>query len=112
MNVTSCHASAENNDPDWATQIATSKPNRLPAATPSDASKLPVAKKPVKLVRIASALRPKNRPARIKAAMAATFAEVKTFWTILPYSRPRELVHVRNPITATPTSCAVESENA
>ena len=40
----------------------------------------------VKLVWIASALRPRNTPARISAAIAETFAVVKMFCTILPYS--------------------------
>ena len=38
MMVMSCHESAENIEPDWATQRATSRPKTLPAATPSEAS--------------------------------------------------------------------------
>ena len=102
MKVTSCHASAENSEPDCATPIATISPNAVPAATPSAGSNAPKAKGAVKLVCIASELRPRNSPAKISAAIAETLAVVKMFCTILPYSSPRELVHVRSAITARP----------
>ena len=43
---------------------------------------------------------------------APVFAVVKTFWMILPYSRPRVFIHVSSAIITMPTSCAVESESA
>ena len=43
---------------------------------------------------------------------APVFAVVKTFWMILPYSRPRVFVHVRSAISTMPTSCVVESDSA
>ena len=85
IKVTSCQASAENSDPDCATHSATIRPNTLPAATPKDASNAPSAKKfGPKFAWIASRFAPIKIPAMINPARAATFAEVKTFWTILP----------------------------
>ena len=40
MKVMSCQESAANSDPDCETQMATSNPNAVPAATPSDGSTL------------------------------------------------------------------------
>jgi hypothetical protein len=43
---------------------------------------------------------------------APVFAVVKTFWMILPYWRPRVLVHVRSAIIRMPTNCVVDSDTA
>ena len=53
----------------------------------------------------AAALRPQNMPSTIRPATASVFAEVKTFWMILPRLSPRVLTQVSNTINTTPTSC-------
>src|SRR5436190_18520064 len=112
MMVMSCQESAEKSEPDCATHSATIRPKVLAAATPSEASNDPRANALVKLAWTAVEFQPRKRPARMRAASAMVLAEVKRFCTILPYSRPRELVHVSSAMTAMATSCAVESETA
>src|SRR5579863_2093904 len=68
INVTSCHESAEKSEPDCATHNATTSPYTLPAATPSDGSKLPKVNMPVKFALTAAEFQPRNSPARMSAA--------------------------------------------
>src|ERR1041385_5082403 len=106
--VMSCHESAENSEPDCATQSATSRPNALPAATPSEASNDPSEKALVKFACTACEFQPRKRPIRLRPASAMVFADVNRFWMMRPYSIPRELVQVRTAMTAIARSCAVE----
>ena len=54
------------------------------------------------------AFHPNDNPITTTAASAAVFANVNVFWTILPTSSPRVLVHVSNAIKAIATSCSID----
>ena len=106
-------ASAENSEPTWAVQNATTTPNR-PLATETAGMK-------AKSGRITSAswgsralakfaamtwtLRPMTRPRTISAPSDSVFAEVNTFWIHFPRRRPRVLIQVRTLIIRIATSC-------
>jgi hypothetical protein len=51
-------------------------------------------------------------PRMISPISEPVFANVNTFWTILPRLRPRVFIQVSNAIIRIPRSWAVESENA
>ena len=113
VNVMLFQASDENSEPVWATHTATNSPKAVTAVRPGTISTWPrgVQRSP-KLAETAPAFHPATRPMTTSAASAPVFAVVKTFWTNLPYSSPRVLVHVRSAIRTQPTSCAVESDTA
>ena len=116
VNVTLFQASAENREPTCATHTAISSPIAPPVAdtdATNDRSDLigdtPIGvHKCVKLVLIASALRPMNRPRAISASKDSVLAEVNTFWMSLPSRRPRVFRIVKNTITRIATNCCVE----
>jgi hypothetical protein len=108
------HASAENKEFVCATQIPTNSPNAAAAVKPAPTScKSPrTVQKSLKFSAPAPRFNPMMIPSTINANSAPVFAVVKTFWISLPTSNPRVFVNVRNPISARPTNCAVESDNA
>ena len=107
------HASDEKSEPVWLTHTATNKPKAVAAVSPGTISTWPrgVHRSP-KLAATASAFQPSAIPTTMSAASAPVFAVVKTFWTTLPYWRPRVLVQVSRAMSSRPTSCAVESDTA
>src|SRR3984885_13773696 len=110
-NVTSCHESAANSDPDWETQNTVTRP-RIAAREPPGCS---MAGRCQKLARFActdEAFQPTLRPSTINAPRAPSLATVNEFWMILPYSIPRALVAVSKAITSRPTNWAVDSVRA
>src|SRR4029079_8246606 len=54
------------------------------------------------------AFQPNDNPITTTAANAAVFAKVNVFWTILPTSSPRVVVHVKSAINAMATNCSVD----
>ena len=108
------HASAENNEFVCATQIPTKSPNAAAAVKPAPTScRSPrTVQKSLKFSAPAPDFNPIIIPSTISASNAPVFAVVKTFWISLPISKPRVFVNVRNPMSARPTSWAVESDNA
>ena len=108
------HASAENKEFVCATQIPTKSPNTVAAVKPAPTScRLPrTVQKSLKFSAPAPDFSPITIPRTINASSAPVFAVVKTFWISLPTSKPRVFVNVKNPMSARPTSCAVESDSA
>ena len=107
-------ASAENSDPVCDTQTATNSPNAVTAETPGvmseNAARVPELPEVVGHGGLVPAEDQSDR--RSSPTTAPILAVVKTFWTILPYSRPRVLVHVSSAMSRMPTSWAVESDSA
>src|SRR5262249_41301636 len=99
-NVTLFHASEENKGPTIAPPSTIKKPS----------DKFCSPQKWVTFAVTASALRDTNNPSRIRASNAATFAEVKTFWTSFPSRTPRLFDQVNNAITAMAITRCVENE--
>src|SRR6266581_2631085 len=116
VNVMLFQASAENRDPTWATENATMRPNRPPAADTAgmnEKSGVIVAasrgvKVEVKLPAMTSAFRPTMTPRTMRRASDSVLAEVKTFWINLPSFRPRVLMKVRRAIISMPINCWVD----
>ena len=107
------HASAENSEPVCATHRATNRPKAVVAVRPGTMSTTPRAPQRLpKLSETAAWFHPSRTPTTISPASAPVFAVVKTFWMILPYSRPRVFVHVSSAISSMPTAWVVESDNA
>ena len=116
VNVMLFHASAENNEPTWPTQIAINIPNAPPAAetTPTNGRSDIIgetavgAQKFAKFAWSASALRPTKIPSTTNAKSESVFADVKTFWISLPNERPRVFTIVKRMMIKIATSCCVE----
>ena len=102
VNVMLFQASAENSEPvcddaDRDEQPEGGRPRVRPgtmSTTPRGVHRLP------KLSATAAWFQPSSRPTTISPSSAPVLAVVKTFWMILPYSRPRVLVHVSSAISS------------
>ena len=113
VNVMLFQASAEKSDPVCDTQTAMNRPNAVVAFNPGTMSTIPRGVQGLpKLSDTAVWFQPSSTPTRIRPSSAPVLAVVKTFWMILPYWRPRVLVHVRSAISRMATICVVESESA
>src|SRR6185295_16031600 len=92
VNVMLFQASAENSEPTWATQKATSSPSAPAPAERAGTQEKPgrISAAPTrvhideKLAEIAAALRPKKIPRKIRAMRAKVLVKVKRFWMIFP----------------------------
>src|SRR5579862_7198883 len=89
VNVMLFQASAENNDPVCATQIAANSPNAVAAVRPAETGSIffGVQTSAPKLAEIAPEFQPRNNPVRIRPNSAPILVVVKMFWMILPYCR-------------------------
>src|ERR1035441_2359612 len=106
-------ASEEKSEPTWETHKATKSPKAVAALRPAAMGVTPRGdQKSLKLACTAEAFQPRKSVTTIRPSSAAILLDVKTFWTMRPYSRPWLLVQVRKTMTAMPSSWAVESERA
>ena len=113
-------ASAENNEPTWATPYATNNPNAPLAAVivgtkvfrklapGSIVCALRIVQKWLKFSVIAPAFLPTKMPRKITPTSESVFALVNTFWISFPSPTPSVLMKVRNAIISTPTNCWTE----
>jgi len=108
-------ATDENSEPTWATQTAMSNPKPLVAVTADRKRQIrPDGRHPARRPEIAEVGMDCRRvasdedPIAIRAINDTVFADVKTFWMILPSLSPRVLMKVRRTITTMAVNCCAD----